>query len=574
VGAEIAVAKGLVDILAERGKLDAAAVARVRGVEDRSGERAAAIVTRLGLAGEADVAAALAAELGLTIVEPAEYPASPVLADQVTEAFLRKARVLPLADAGPRLVLAMVDPHDRGAIEALQALVGKPVAPRIALAAELEAALDRLYGARRPGGGGTTRIADAFGRLEQALGRDDGERQRADVERVREGGAEAPAIQAVQALVARALAARASDIHIEPMADRIVVRIRVDGVLCEIEPPAAQLHGALVGRIKVLARLDVAERRLPQDGRARFAVAGREVDVRVSIVPTVHGESVALRLLDQARAPLALDRLGFSAATLDGLARALIRPNGIVLVTGPTGSGKTTTLYAALGQLEAPERKIVSVEDPVEYQLAGITQIQVKPDIGLGFPAVLRAVLRHDPDVIMIGEIRDAETAQIAIQAALTGHLVLATLHTNSAAASIARLLDMGVPGYLLTATLAAVLGQRLVRRLCPACSVPIDLPADLLERLGVAAAEGGAVRRAVGCAACGETGFAGRSAVGELLAVTPALQQLIIEGKDAAALHAAAQAAGMRDLYAEGLALALDGGTSIEEVLRVVSPG
>ena len=563
--------KGVVDILAERGKLDAAAVARVRGVQGSSGERAAAIVTRLGLAGEGDVAAALAAELGITVVAPEDYPGRPVLADKVTESFLRKARVLPLSNSGPRLTLAMVDPHDRTAIEALQALVGKPIAPRVAVAAELEAALDRLYGTRRPGEG-LGRIAGAFDRLEHALGRDDKERQRADVERVREAGADAPAIQAVQALVARALAARASDIHIEPGADRLSVRLRVDGVLGEIDPPAAALHGAIVGRIKVLARLDVAERRLPQDGRARFIVGGREVDVRVSIMPSVHGESVALRLLDRTQAPLALDRLGFSSATLDGLARALIRPNGLVLVTGPTGSGKTTTLYAALGQLAAPERKIVSVEDPVEYQVPDITQIQVKPEIGLGFPVVLRSVLRHDPDVIMVGEIRDSETAQIAIQAALTGHLVLATLHTNSATGSIARLLDMGVPGYLVTATLGAVLGQRLVRRLCPSCSQPMEAPPGLLERLGLSGERHG-LRRPVGCKACAGTGYAGRVAIGELLALTPGLQQLVVEGKDAATLHAAACAGGMRDLRAEGLTLALAGATSLEEVLRVTNP-
>jgi general secretion pathway protein E len=270
---------------------------------------------------------------------------------------------------------------------------------------------------------------------------------------------------------------------------------------------------------------------------------------------------------------LALDRLGFSAATLDGLARALIRPNGLVLVTGPTGSGKTTTLYAALGQLAAPERKIVSVEDPVEYQVPDITQIQVKPEIGLGFPTVLRSVLRHDPDAIMVGEIRDSETAQIAIQAALTGHLVLATLHTNSAAGSIARLLDMGVPGYLVTATLGAVLGQRLVRRLCASCGKPMEAPPGLLERLGLPGGGHHGLRRAVGCKACAGTGYAGRVAIGELLALTPALQQLVVDGKDAATLHAAACAGGMRDLRAEGLTLALAGVTSLEEVLRVTNP-
>jgi len=569
------VAKDLVDILAERGKLDPANVARVQGVARQSGERAAAVVTRLGLVGEADVAAALAAELGIDVAGPADYPAAPVLADRITESFLRTSRVLPLADTRAALVVAMADPHDGATLDALRALSGKPVKVRVALPAELDAALDRLYGRQRAAtaaeapAAGAGRIASAFGRLEQALGRDDSERRRADVERVREAGAEAPAIRAVQALVSGALRARASDIHIEPQVDRVTVRLRVDGVLREIDPLPAELHGPLAGRIKVLAQLDVAERRLPQDGRARFAVGGREIDVRVSIMPSTHGESVVLRLLDKAQAPLALDRLGFSSAVLDAFARALLRPNGIVLVTGPTGSGKTTTLYAALGQLAAPERKIVSVEDPVEYELADITQIQVKPDIGLSFPSVLRAVLRHDPDVIMIGEIRDAETAQIAIQAALTGHLVLATLHTNSAAASIARLLDMGVPNYLLTATVAAALGQRLVRQLCARCSTPIELPQQLVQRLGI---PNGAVRRAVGCAACGGSGYAGRTAIGELLTVTPAIQRQIMEGSDAAALHATAVGEGMRDLQAEGLALARAGQTSVEEVLRVAS--
>src|SRR5439155_16265504 len=307
--------------------------------------------------------------------------------------------------------------------------------------------------------------------LEAAEG--DTEPAEEDVERLKDLASEAPVIRLVNQLIARAVETRASDVHLEPFSDRLRVRYRYDGVLHEVEAPPAGLHAAVVSRIKIMARLDIAERRLPQDGRIRLTVRGHEIDFRVSTVPSLHGESVVLRVLDRSAVDLDYAKLGLPDDIIQGLQDALNLPNGMVLVTGPTGSGKTTTLYTGLLQLNSVARNIITVEDPIEYQLAGINQIQVKPQIGLDFVNLLRSILRQDPNVIMIGEIRDLATAEIAVQAALTGHLVLSTLHTNSAAATVTRLRDMGVEDYLIAATLKGVLAQRLVRRLCPSCKMP-----------------------------------------------------------------------------------------------------
>ena len=357
------------------------------------------------------------------------------------------------------------------------------------------------------------------------------------------------------------------------------MRYRYDGVLHEAEAPPSQLQAAVISRIKIMSRLDIAERRLPQDGRIRLTVRGHDIDLRVSTVPSLYGESVVLRVLDRTAVELDYGKLGFPADIEQGLRRALDQPNGMVLVTGPTGSGKTTTLYTGLLHLNSVARKIVTVEDPIEYQLAGINQIQVKPQIGLNFATLLRSILRQDPDVMMIGEIRDLETAEIAVQAALTGHLVLSTLHTNSAAATVTRLRDMGLEDYLLTATLKAVLAQRLVRRLCAKCkeTASAGLPAALIERSGLECLKRGAppvLFRAVGCPECRGTGFRGRLAVGELLVPSPAIDRLIFARADHAAIEHAAIEDGMRPILDSGLLAVLDGETTLEEVLRSVHGG
>jgi general secretion pathway protein E len=381
-------------------------------------------------------------------------------------------------------------------------------------------------------------------------------------------------IRLVNQIIARAVETQASDIHIEPFEDRLRVRYRHDGVLHEAEAPPPRLAAAITSRIKIMARLDIAERRQPQDGRIKLAVRGHEVDFRVSTIPSLHGETVVLRILDRTSVVFDYAKLGLPASVVAPLSTALDLPNGIVLVTGPTGSGKTTTLYTGLLALNSIERKIVTVEDPIEYHLAGISQIQVKPQIGLNFASLLRSILRQDPDVIMVGEIRDLETAQIAVQAALTGHLVLSTLHTNSAAATITRLRDMGVEDYLLTAVLRGILAQRLVRRLCTECRREVPAAPEIIRRFNLEARVTERPIRlwhAAGCPHCRFTGYRGRQAIGELLVPDAELEQLVFSRADQNAIERAAVAAGMRTMFEAGIEAALAGETTLEELTRSI---
>jgi len=379
---------------------------------------------------------------------------------------------------------------------------------------------------------------------------------------------DAPIIRLINALLAQALREGASDIHLEAYESRSVLRYRVDGMLRDVMTPQRALHAALVSRIKVMASLDIAEKRLPQDGRITLRIAGRPVDVRVSTLPTGHGERVVLRLLDKQHGRLELEALGMNPATLRGLDSLIRAPHGIILVTGPTGSGKTTTLYAALSRLDASRLNIMTVEDPIEYDLDQISQTHVNPRIELTFARALRAILRQDPDVVMIGEIRDLETAQIAVQASLTGHLVLATLHTNDALGAVTRLADMGVEPYLLATSLIGVLGQRLVRRLCPVCKRPAAL--DSAERAALAGYEISQVMHAVGCLECNHTGYRGRTGVYELFSLNDAARRLIHEGASESALRAGAAGSGWVSLYEDGLRWVAAGETTLEEVMRV----
>lgn len=381
---------------------------------------------------------------------------------------------------------------------------------------------------------------------------------------------DAPIVRLINALLTQAVREGASDIHIEPFETRSVVRFRLDGVLRDILEPPKVLHGVLISRIKIMARLDIAEKRMPQDGRINLRLAGRPVDVRVSTLPTGHGERAVLRLLDKQAGRLDLTGLGMSDATLATLTEIIEQPHGIILVTGPTGSGKTTTLYAALSKLDTARHNIMTVEDPIEYDLDGIGQTQVNSKIELSFARALRAILRQDPDIIMIGEIRDLETAQIAVQASLTGHLVLATLHTNDAAGAVTRLVDMGVEPFLTASSLIGVLAQRLVRRLCRECRKPHD--ADVAERglLGVTKGKAVTIYAPVGCDACAHTGYQGRTGVYELLRVDDGLRSLIHDNAAESRLREHARAAGMQSLRQDGIRWVLSGDTSLEEVLRV----
>ena len=556
----------VVRFLTQRGLIDATGLDRGRRVAIESNQRLDVVLTQLGLVTERGLAEAFSATIGAPLVGEEDYPSAAVMSDRFRVRFLRHARVLPIAASDSSLMLAMANPLDRFAIEATAALVGRAVKVCVAIPIELEAALDRLYPEEVEGREGEAGIVGYDGL--------DGEAFENDTERLKDLASEAPVIRLVNQIIARAVESRASDIHIEPFEDRVRIRYRHDGLLREIESPPSKLHAAIVSRIKIMARLDIAERRLPQDGRIKLAVRGHEVDLRVSTIPTLYGESVVLRVLDRSAVVFEFDKLGIPQDTSDQLRDVLDAPNGIVLVTGPTGSGKTTTLYTGLIHLNATTRKIVTVEDPVEYQLAGINQMQVKPQIGLTFASLLRSILRHDPDIIMIGEIRDLETAEIAVQASLTGHLVLSTLHTNSAAAAITRLRDMGVEDYLLTATLNAVLAQRLVRCVCPECRRAVDPPREVVDRYGLERYAGGRPIRlyeAVGCSACNDTGYNGRAAITELLRIDDSVRALTLNRGDQLAIQRTAVASGMRTLYDNGMRQVLAGVTTLSEVLRSI---
>ncbi|MGC1817636.1 MAG: type II secretion system ATPase GspE [Casimicrobiaceae bacterium] len=555
--------KRLGEILIERGKLDQANLDRALRLQGESGEKIGALLVTLGLCAQRDVAEALATQLGLPLVEPGGYPEFPILEESVSARFLREAHALPLREDEAEVALAMADPTDAYTIGAFEMVTGRSVRPMVAIPTELDAALERLYGA------GKSAVGQLIGDVET---RPDELSFNADVQQLKDLASEAPVIRLVSLLITNALEARASDIHVEPFENRLIVRYRIDGVLHEVESPPKRLSAAVISRIKIMANLDIAERRLPQDGRIRLRVQGKEIDLRVSTVPTMHGESVVMRILDKGGVALDFQRLGFEEDTLKAFLDALMQPHGVLLVTGPTGSGKTTTLYTALDRLNQPDVKILTVEDPVEYQMAGINQIQVKPQIDLTFANALRSIVRQDPDVIMIGEIRDLETAQIAVQSALTGHLVLSTVHTNDAPSTVNRLLDMGVEDYLLTSTVVGILAQRLVRTLCPQCKESYVALPELVDQMNLrrySSEREITLWHAKGCSHCSNTGYIGRISILEMMPMTDALRSLVMKHASATDLRAEAIREGMVTMYEDGLRKALKGVTTFEEVLR-----
>jgi general secretion pathway protein E len=556
--------QSLGEILIERGKLDAAALERAMRLQQDSGEKLGQLLVTLGLCAQRDVAEALAAQLKLPLVDAGGYPEFPIMEERVSPRFLRESRALPVREDETELALAMADPTDTYTIGAFEMVTGRTVRPMVAIPTELEAALERLYGSGKSAQ--SQIIGDVETRVDE-LAFD------ADVQQLKDLASEAPVIRLVSLLITNALEMRASDIHVEPFETRLHVRYRIDGVLHDVESPPKRLSAAVISRIKIMANLDIAERRLPQDGRIRLRVQGKEIDLRVSTVPTMHGESVVMRILDKGGVALDFDRLGFQDDTLKSFLDVLMQPHGILLVTGPTGSGKTTTLYTALDRLNQPDVKILTVEDPVEYQMAGINQIQVKPQIDLTFANALRSIVRQDPDVIMIGEIRDLETAQIAVQSALTGHLVLSTVHTNDAPSTMNRLLDMGVEDYLLTSTIIGILAQRLVRTLCPHCKEAYIALPELVEEINLRKFTQDndiTLWHARGCGHCANTGYIGRISILEMLPMTDALRSMVMKHATATELRAEAVREGMLTMYEDGLRKALAGVTTFEEVLRV----
>jgi general secretion pathway protein E len=549
--------------LVAAGALDVGGLERAQRAAVQSGERLDQVLIKLGLVPEYQMVSALARELKLEQVALPEIPDAAVLADAIAPLFVRTRKVLPIAITPTHLTIACVDPLDSEPARAIAYATGKVVEQRIIAPADFDRAVQALYNDQRS--------ADADDhRLEEA--------NETDVQRLRDIANEAPVIRVVNQIISDAVEARASDIHVEPAVDSLIIRYRVDGELRQAQSYPAGLRAALTSRIKIMAKLDIAERRLPQDGRVKMPVRGVDVDFRVSTIPTAFGESVVMRILDRSRVELDFHSLGFSTADIATMGRLTEQPNGIVLVTGPTGSGKTTTLYTILKQLNQPHLKIFTVEDPIEYQLAGINQVQVNTATGLDFPRALRSMLRQDPDIIMIGEIRDVETARIAIQASLTGHLVLSTLHTNSAAATITRLLDMGAESYLLASTMNGVLAQRLTKRLCRHCAVPHANAAEWTQKIAGELKDVAAdllntaprILSPAGCEACHHTGFSGRLALVEMMEVGDHQRSLILSGASDAKLAQTARRAGMHTLYEDGLRKVWLGNTTIEEVLRI----
>ncbi len=519
------------------------------------------ILIRLGYVSEEAVAAALSAQARVKYVDLGQYSPQPEALQLVQEKFAREHHLVPLSYVGKVLVVAMANPLDIITIDELRRMSKGPVEVVGATQSEVLEALDRAYGV----GVGAAWNEVVEHSLRHVMGRRGAGGTETDVAQ------EPPVIRLVESLVTRGIQEGATDIHVEPEERLVRNRFRVDGVLRQGPDVPKELQGAVIARLKVMANLDIAENRLPQDGRMDFQFGGRQIDIRVSTFPTIRGENLVLRILDRAKLVLGLEQLGFTPDHLTFFKRVLQNPNGIILVTGPTGSGKTTTLYSAMSYLNAEERNIITIEDPVEYEIQGIRQSQVNVKAGLTFANGLRHILRQDPDVIMVGEMRDDETVDVAIRAALTGHLVFSTLHTNDAAGAVPRLTDMGVAPFLLASALLLVVSQRLVRSICNSCKEEAEPDPALLRRLGLQTDGGDQLKfyRGKGCDKCGNTGYRNRIGIFELLRVGPEMTPLILEKADSGSIQRAARAQGMRTMLEDGIRKALRGTTTLEEVAR-----
>ncbi|MGQ9499013.1 MAG: GspE/PulE family protein [Dissulfurimicrobium sp.] len=496
-----------------------------------------------------------------------DFPERPPFANGLSPRLMKQWRVAPLAMDDKEIRLAMARPQDLYLREVLKDIYQRPVTPFLASEEDILAAIYRWYEAEIDLGGEDD--DDLESKIKEGLWD--------DPEQLRDLASEAPVIRLVNHIISQALEVKASDIHFEPFRDHLTIRFRIDGILHNVETVSKKLQPAITSRLKLMAKMNIAEMRLPQDGRIKVREGQREIDIRVSSLPTLFGESIVLRLLNREEVKLDLTSLGLSDGLLKTFEGVITRPYGMVLVTGPTGSGKTTTLYAVMNRINSPEKKIVTVEDPVEYQLDGINQIHVRSNIGLTFTSALRTILRQDPDVILIGEIRDAETAEIAVQSALTGHMVFSTLHTNDAASAITRLQEMGVESYLLSSCILAVMAQRLVRKICQECREPYALPPGFADEiahcLGVDVSQCPAnVWRGAGCARCAGTGYSGRTGIYEFLLIDDEIRRLIMQRADSSVILASATQRGMRTLRQDGFQKVIEGQTTIEEVMRVTN--
>jgi general secretion pathway protein E len=548
--------------MVKKGRLKETDLARARRLHEESEDDSfLSLLTKLGLVSERDLAESVAELMHLPLLASKDFPEAPPPNVAMSVRFLKQYHIVPVNETESEVTMLVADPAETYPLQAVELATGRKVAVSVGLRSEIDDLIERYYGQGR----------SAMGTIVETLS-DENSRGEDDIEHLRDLASEAPVIRLVNLVVQRAVEQRASDIHIEPFENRLKVRYRIDGVLHEVESPPAASTAAVISRVKIMAKLNIAERRLPQDGRIMVRVQGKELDLRVSTVPTSWGESVVMRILDRESVVFDFHTLGFTDEFLPQFNKVLELPHGILLVTGPTGSGKTTTLYTALSKLNQPDVKIITVEDPVEYQIEGINQIQAKPAIGLDFSHALRSIVRQDPDIIMIGEMRDLETAKIAIQSALTGHLVLSTLHTNNAAGGITRLLDMGVEDYLLTSTVNGILAQRLVRRLdLPSAESYVALP-EVVQEFGL---ERFTSERPIRlykpqASAAYASGYYGRTTIMEFLVMSDPLRRLIMQHAGMGEIEEQARREGMRTMYEDGLAKSILGVTTIEEVLRV----
>jgi type IV pilus assembly protein PilB len=555
------VVKQLADILLERGLVDEAQLAAAFDEHQRAGRSLGRVLVEHGALSEAQLVEALAGQIGLQFVDLSEYSVDGSAVALVPATVCRRHTVLPIGHADGRLVLAMADPGNVFALDDVRSLTGLEARPVVATRDDLLSAIDRFC-----------RADGDLDDLTSALSRDDEEE---DLARLKEVVDEAPIVKYVNLLITQAIQDGASDIHIEPGELDLRVRYRIDGVLHEVMRSPRSIQSGVISRLKIMADINIAERRIPQDGRLSVTAHGQKIDLRVATLPTVWGEKVVMRILDNSTASLALSDLGFEQTNYARYSASFTKPYGMILVTGPTGSGKSTTLYATLNIIAKPEINVITVEDPVEYRLPGINQVQVNVKAGLTFAAALRSILRADPDVVLIGEVRDHETAQIAVEAALTGHLVLSTLHTNDAASAITRLTEMGIEPFLVGSALDCVLAQRLARRLCPKCKEPyLPTPEELLSASypWIPGEELPTLHRAAGCSACAKTGYKGRLALHEVMPVDEEIERLAVTRASSTEVAEAARRGGMHRLRDDGMFKVRDGVTSLEEILRVVA--
>lgn len=562
------------DVLLEQGLITEEQLREALSLQRGSNQNLAQLLLDRGFLAEEELVIALSEQLGIPHIRVANYHIPNEILREVPESLARQYLMLPVSVTGDVLTLAMADPLNIMALDDLQMLTSYEIEPVVAVKSELEEAIDRHYGGRQSSDlfdeivAGNGDKADKMEVVEES-------QDISDVATLEAEAEDGPVIRIANLLLLNALEMGASDIHIEPYEKQLRIRYRVDGTLEEAKNPPKSMQAALISRFKIMSHLDIAEHRLPQDGRFRIVSKGREIDFRISFLPTYYGEKVVMRVLDKGNLTLDLDKLGFEEQPMEAFTEALKLPFGMILLTGPTGSGKTTTLYSALHKINKPSHNIVTVEDPVEYELAGINQVPTKGEIGLTFAAALRSILRQDPDIVMVGEIRDEETADIAVKAALTGHLVLSTLHTNDAASVFTRLTDMGLEPFLVQSSVALAAAQRLLKRVCGNCKEEIQVPDDVLERIQFKKSlckEEPTFVRGRGCNKCKGTGYKGRLAVIEAMPNYPELQDLIMKHAPAMDIKRMALKCGMRSLRQNALAKAARGLTTIEEVLRATA--